>query len=342
MRIPAAVELPPTDRGFETGLLLDLVAALRECPEGGCVALTSSHPDVGENLERWARFTGNAIVGSSEEREGTRWVLRNGAAPTEPARPVGSRLWLYSNFDCNLACEYCCVRSSPKAERRALDVDLVRALAREAAAERVEAIFITGGEPFLLAEIDALALACADAAPTTILTNGALFAGKRREALDRMPRERVSLQISLDSPTPERHDLLRGRGTWEKAWHGIRTARDMGFRVRLAATVASGREEEALRAYFDAEGIAEDDRVIRRIALRGLAEDGVALSRADLVPEVTVTAKGVYWHPVGADDDDFFVTPDALPLARAITLVKEAYERERAHASALAEVFHCA
>ena len=45
----------------------------------------------------------------------------------------------------------------------------------------VESIFLTVGEPFLLADIDAMALACAEAAPTTILTNGALFGGKRRE-----------------------------------------------------------------------------------------------------------------------------------------------------------------
>ncbi len=29
------------------------------------------------------------------------------------ARP-GSRLWIYTNVDCNLACDYCCVRSSPR------------------------------------------------------------------------------------------------------------------------------------------------------------------------------------------------------------------------------------
>jgi hypothetical protein len=218
----------------------------------------------------------------------------------------------------------------------------VRQLAIEARSAKVEDIFITGGEPFLLDDIADMAIACAESAPTTILTNGALFAGRRRALLDRMPRDRVALQISLDSPTARRHDLLRGHGTWERAWSGIRVARAMGFRVRLAATVAGPVEEEELRTYFDAEKIEEEDRVIRRVALRGLASDGIALARADLVPEVTVTARGVYFHPVGADDDDFFVTSDVLPLARAIELVRAAYERERTHADALASVFHCA
>ena len=50
--------------------------------------------------------------------------------------------------------------------------------------------------------------------------------------------------------------------------------------------------------------------MIRRIALRGFASEGIALARADLAPEITVTAEGVYWHPVGAEDEDLLVTPD--------------------------------
>ena len=30
------------------------------------------------------------------------------------------RLWVYTNFDCNLQCRYCVARSSPRAERRGL------------------------------------------------------------------------------------------------------------------------------------------------------------------------------------------------------------------------------
>ena len=124
--------------------------------------------------------------------------------------------------------------------------------------------------------------------------------------------------------------------------HGVRVARDLGFRVRLAATVASDTDEAAFRTFLDRERIAEDDRVIRRIALRGFAEDGVALARADLVPEVTVTATGVYWHPVGADDADFFVTGEILPLRAAIDAVSKAWQKERALHETVAGIFHCA
>jgi TusA-related sulfurtransferase len=343
MGAPADVELPPSTKDFASGLLLDLLAGLKRCPSGGLLAITVRPPAVVEDLERWARFTGNAVVGRTDEPEGTRVVMRNGPAPIEePPRPIGSRLWLYTNFDCNLACDYCCVRSSPRADRRALPLDTVRRLADEARELRVEQLLLTGGEPFLVPDIVEIARACAASAPTTVLTNGMLFAGKRREVLERLPRDRIVLQISLDSATPLLHELHRGRGTWARAWAGVQTARELGFRVRLAATVSSDADEQTFREFLDREGVAEDDRVLRRVALRGFAEEGVALSRADLAPEVTVTASGVYWHPVGATDDDFLVTREASPLAAAIEAVRRAYAQERMYAHALAQIFHCA
>ena len=92
---------------------------------------------------------------------------------------MGSRLWLYTNFDCNLRCDYCCVRSSPTAPRRELGLARVQRIAREAAELGVKEIFVTGGEPFLLEDIGEILFACAAAAPTTVLTNGMLFTGRR-------------------------------------------------------------------------------------------------------------------------------------------------------------------
>ena len=89
-------------------------------------------------------------------------------APPDTDRPIGSRLWLYTNFDCNLCCDYCCVRSSPKAPRRALGLESVRRIAIEAAALRVGEIFVTGGEPFLLADIGEIVASCAAACQANV------------------------------------------------------------------------------------------------------------------------------------------------------------------------------
>jgi sulfatase maturation enzyme AslB (radical SAM superfamily) len=226
--------------------------------------------------------------------------------------------------------------------RRELGLARVRQIAREAAELGVKEIFVTGGEPFLLEDIGNILLACAAAAPTTVLTNGMLFGGRRAEILRALPRDRIVLQISLDSATPELHDLHRGPGTWARTREGVLCARAHGFRVRLAATVSTDAEAEAFRQFLDEEKIPAEDRVIRRIALRGSATEGVALSRTDLVPEVTITANGVYWHPVGAEDADLLVTHDIFPLAESFAAVRRAFDREGEHAHKLARIFNCA
>jgi pyruvate-formate lyase-activating enzyme/TusA-related sulfurtransferase len=340
----ADVDVDAGSKTFATGLLPELISALRQCRRGDLVAVTSRDPALGPELEAWCRFTRNSLVDVTEEEGRTRWVLRHGEAPANVGedRPVGSRLWLYTNFDCNLSCDYCCVRSSPKAPRRALGLLRVRQIAREAAALGVKEIFVTGGEPFMLSDIGEIITACAAVAPVTVLTNGMLFAGRHLETLRALPRERVTFQISLDSPTPDRHDTHRGSRSWDRAWRGIQLARAEGFRVRLAATVSSDDEAEEFSRFLDVHHVKGEDRVIRRIALRGTATEGIALARADLVPEVTVTADGVFWHPVGAEDNDLLVSSEIFPLAESFAAVRRAYDREHEHQHRLAKIFNCA
>jgi len=340
----ANIDLHVGHKTFASGLLPELIAALGRSRPGDLVAVVGPDESIGPELETWCRFTGNPLLETTVENGRVRWIFRSGAAPmpAESSRPVGSRLWLYTNFDCNLHCDYCCVRSSPTAPRRELGLARVQRIAREATELGVQAIFVTGGEPFLLADIGEILVACVGAAPTTVLTNGMLFTGRRVESLRALPRDRIILQISLDSATPDLHDRHRGPGSWARTREGIQRARAEGFRVRLAATVSTDAEAEEFRQFLDEEKVAAEDRVIRRIVLRGSAAEGVALARSDLVPEVTITADGVYWHPVGAEDGDLLVTQEIFPLAESFAAVRRAFEREGEHGNRLAKIFNCA
>ncbi len=338
------VSLDVGAKTFATGLLSDLITALRACSPGDVLRVSAHDGGIGAELETWCSLTRNAIVDVTASSGCVAWTIRCGEVPRsfQPERAVGARLWLYANFDCNLRCDYCCVRSSPRAPRRALGLERFRRIAAEAADLDVAEIFVTGGEPFLLPDIAPSVAACAATAPTTLLTNAMLFSGRRLESLRALSGLGVTLQISLDSPTPELHDQHRGPGSWVRAWAGITTARAEGFRVRIAASVTTEEEEQAFSRFLDQNGVAPEDRVIRRIALRGAADEGIPLSRADLVPEVTITAEGVYWHPVGAEDDDLLVTRNIFPLAAAFSAVQSAFEHEHRNAHRLASIFNCA
>ncbi len=338
------IELEARGKTFATGLLPELIAGFRGSQRGDLLAVTGDAVGLGTELEAWCRFTRNCLVGMDFVAGRPRWTIRCGEADlgADPDRPIGSRLWLYTNFDCNLQCDYCCVRSSPRASRRPLGVERVRRIAREAGELGVREIFVTGGEPFLLPDIGDIIAACAAAVPTTVLTNGMLLKGKRLGMLRQQSPSRVTLQVSVDSATADRHDLHRGAGSWERAWDGIARARALGFRVRIAATVSKDSEETEFRRFLDERRVAEEDRVIRRIAQRGFADDGIVIARADLMPEITITESGVYWHPVGADDLDLLVTRDIFPLAAAIAEVRRAFDQDRSHQSRLASIFNCA
>ena len=330
------------------GLVLDLVEQVGAVPRYGTTAvpLRDGQPDASRAvIEAWCARTGNELV----EIRGNVATVRRGRSPDALAELApdllpGTRLWMYTNFDCNLACDYCCVRSSPQAERRGLGIERVRQLASEAVDAGVSELILTGGEPFLLPDIDELVATCTARLPTTLLTNGMLFRGRRLEALHSMDRQRLALQISLDSATPELHDLHRGRGSWDKAVTGIRVALGEGFRVRVAATLPYEQSHELapFHTFLDSLGIAREDQVIRALAHRGFADAGIELTLESLVPEVTVAADGVYWHPVGADHDDQLVTRDIFPLAAAISEVRRRFTDIRARATAAAQWFPCA
>jgi uncharacterized Fe-S cluster-containing radical SAM superfamily protein len=342
--LTAKLELVELDRSFQDGLLVDITRALRELSDGELVALTGNSPNLKLDLERWSKLTGHSIVEVAEVRIGaSRYVIRKGRAPRyEESHVLGERLWIYTNFDCNLSCDYCCVRSSPLTPRRALGIEEITRLISEAVPLEFKHVFMTGGEPFILPNIAQIINASSNFLPTTVLTNGMLFQGPRLRALESLSRDNVTLQISLDSPTPEVHDLHRGAGSWAKASAGINTARKLGFHVRVAASALTQQQLLAMHEFLQSQGLPPEDRVLRQIALRGNAKTGLALARPELIPELTVTSQGVYWHPVGATDDDFLISRRLSPLSAALQQARQMLTEDGALPNRLAKIFNCA
>ena len=60
------------------------------------------------------------------------------------------RVWMYTNYHCNLACSYCLTESSPRSERRQLEPATMLAVAEQAKELGFTGLGVTGGEPFLL------------------------------------------------------------------------------------------------------------------------------------------------------------------------------------------------
>ncbi len=230
-----------------------------------------------------------------------------------------SKLWIYTNYDCNLTCAYCLAESSPTAPRRALSLSVVQQLIDEALALDFTEVFFTGGEPFILDDIyDMLAYSSARL-KTTVLTNAMLLKGTRLERLTAIKNEHLSVQVSLDGARAEQHDAYRGAGSWIKTIAGIKALQARGFHVRLSTT-----ETPANSAYLPevcefhrALGIPEDDHFMRPLAKRGFSTEGLEVNMKNLVPELTVNVDGVFWHPLSTDAD-LQINNKLFPLAASV------------------------
>jgi len=341
------------DMDCGSGLLLLITRSMRRLTDGQLLAIRSAEPSVADDLPVWADLVGHQVHAQVATTTAGPWwfAVRKVTAAARPGTvfslgertPIGQRLWVYTNFDCNLACDYCCAESSPKAAARRMPADVAAAAFDQMRGLGGREVFFTGGEPFMHPDLDQL-LASAEGLERTILTNAMIFGrGRRREVLEQLDRS-VVLQVSLDSATPDLHDQQRGAGSWARAMTGIEQARELGFRVRVAATLY-GEDEAgvaALHERLDADGIAADDRVIRPVAHEGFADQGMHVSIDSLEPEPTITADGAWWHPVAVTNPHMRIADAPLPLVEVFGVVEDAVAVGDAAQRAGRAVFRCA
>ncbi|MGH9270692.1 MAG: radical SAM protein [Ilumatobacteraceae bacterium] len=243
------------------------------------------------------------------------------------AGELPGRVWLYSNYHCNLACSYCLTESAPRSERRELSPDTMLAVATEARALGFSALGVTGGEPMLLPWLPATVAAMSELLPVVLLTNGTLFVGERIARADPLARDDVAVQISLDSHLADVNDMARGPDNFAKVVDAVPRLLARGVRVRIATTTDGPLDDpglDPLRRLVAGLGVEEQDHLIRPIVRRGRADErdlGVPAQARDIPAELTITADGAFWGSFGPTvragrlDADLLLTRTVLPLA---------------------------
>jgi MoaA/NifB/PqqE/SkfB family radical SAM enzyme len=241
------------------------------------------------------------------------------------AGELPGRVWMYSNYHCNLACSYCLTESAPGVTKRELTSERMIEVAHDAADLGFTALGVTGGEPFLLADMAHTLAQLGSILPTVGLTNGTLFTGRRLAAAEELAGADVALQISLDSADPDVNDTARGPENFAKVVAAIPALVERGVTVRIATTGEEADPAARLRlcALHRDLGVPDEDHVVRPIIARGRATEagmGVDVTENDLPAELTITADGAFWSPFGPTvvagqlDTDLLVTRTTAPL----------------------------
>lgn len=242
------------------------------------------------------------------------------------ASVLPGRVWMYSNYHCNLACSYCLTESAPSSPKRALTGAQMETIALDAAELGFTDLGVTGGEPFLAASMPETLARLASILPTVALTNGTVFSDVRYERLAPLAGLPIKLQISLDSDESEVNDAARGPENFRKVVEAIPRLVERGIGVRIATTIDGEPDQEAMARLCELHrslGVPDEDHLVRPIVRRGRAIDtdqGVAAGVTELPPELTVTADGTFWSPFGPTvhgdvlDTDLLLTRTITPL----------------------------
>lgn len=96
-------------------------------------------------------------------------------------------------------------------------------------------LIYTGGEPFLYPDLAGLVnYACERGIKVTIATNGKLLTG---EFLSGMEKDRLKIQVSLDSIYKEVNDKLRGEGSYDAAIKALDLCKEYGIKSQTSVTI---------------------------------------------------------------------------------------------------------
>jgi MoaA/NifB/PqqE/SkfB family radical SAM enzyme len=163
---------------------------------------------------------------------------------------------LYVNSVCNLACKTCFLGDEYFEQGDTMSVGDVSAIARWAVEAGVRDVAVLGGEPTLHPDIVEIfqALRAEGVSHTRLITNG----GRRAKALLAGPlRGLVQLPyVSLDGPTAEVNDAIRGRGSFDAAIACMGLLREQGRDFVITSTLgrAAIAEVDALLALAEGSG----------------------------------------------------------------------------------------
>jgi len=288
--LDAIVERPDGKRGLmRRGRLLSL---MREGPHpyetagharrilAAVVLASTGSPDAAAG-----RFA--ALGLASDMTRTTRAMTAMHADLTAPTSGHNN-IYLHVTFACNLRCTHCYAAAGPLAGRGVLAVpDLVRAC-REAALAGFRQAVITGGEPLVHpqrdAMLDALSNLRTDVKPMLTVLRTSLSLPLDEAMLHRLSRSTDQVVVSLDGDR-ETHDARRGAGTYDLTVANLRALVDLGgdTEVSLATVLpvaqANGPAGDSVRSLAQELGI-------RRTRFRPLLPLGRAAdSTLDIVPE---------------------------------------------------------
>ncbi|WP_339743875.1 radical SAM protein [uncultured Rubinisphaera sp.] len=165
-------------------------------------------------------------------------------------------LWFQvSGTLCNLTCHHCFISCSPTNKTYGyLSLEDVEKQLQLSVEQGVREYYFTGGEPFLNRDLVPMLERTLEYGPVTVLTNGTVLKEAWLERLRlaaKASKFSLEFRVSIDGPTAEINDPIRGAGTFDRAMEGIRKLSAFGFLpiVTMTQTWEDSQSEELLNQF---------------------------------------------------------------------------------------------
>lgn len=138
-------------------------------------------------------------------------------------------IFLHLTNRCNLKCIHCYAAGDVQSGEE-LKSQKIYHIIDELARRGGRAITFSGGEPLLRRDWSDILTYAGDTVNVTLNTNGTLIDESSAVLLSRLS---PTIQVSLDGPSPEVHDAIRGPGSFGAAVKGIRRLQNNGLTDNL-------------------------------------------------------------------------------------------------------------
>ena len=201
-------------------------------------------------------------------------------------------LWFQvSGTLCNLECTHCFISCSPHNDSFGyLSLKTVERMLEESVSWGVKEYYFTGGEPFLNRDIVPILETTLQYGPATVLTNSTVLKPEwlaRLRSAEEQGVYSLEFRVSIDGPTAEINDPIRGPRTFDRAMRGVGLLTEQGFLPIITMT----------RTW----DLARDAEILGRFR-KVLAEHGCTRPRLKILPRLQIGAEAQRTEGYGDHD----------------------------------------
>lgn len=188
---------------------------------------------------------------------------------------------------CNLRCTHC-YHDEYSGENELSVEELIASADKMAVAlekwNKKGSFSLTGGEPFIRSEVLFALARYMDSQTTTayydILTNGSLITETITDELIKLQKLR-RVQMSIEGPTPELNDKIRGIGSFDRTMKAIRLLKSKELQVSIMTTVFRSNMTKIVELIDVLENVGVDTFALERFIPEGA---GSAMASEALSP----------------------------------------------------------